>query len=87
MESKNNVKVRVWLGTLNNPSMSGHEFLETFFTLSKARFVTGQLERGVEGTLHIQYYVNFREPVRLSHLKKVCKLSHFEPVRVDNGAS
>lgn len=64
------LKSRNWLGTLNNPDVEGQEFLEKWFTEGKAKYVVGQLERGTEGTLHIQYFLNFKEPVRMSQLKK-----------------
>lgn len=85
MESKNKT-VRSWLGTLNNPTVDTKDFLENFYKSSGARYVTGQLEKGAEGTIHIQYFINFKQSVRLAALKKICKQSHFEAVRVDNGA-
>lgn len=47
----------------------------------------GQLERGAEGTPHIQFYLNFQKPIKIGGLKKHCRHSHFEPVKVDNGAA
>lgn len=44
------------------------------------------MEKGSEGTVHIQYFLNFTDKVRLAHLKKHCARSHFEIVRVNNGA-
>ncbi len=46
----------------------------------------GQLEKGKEGTVHLQFALSFPKPgKRLSALKKICRKSHFEPVVVDNG--
>jgi len=42
-----------WLGTLNNPKVSTDEYLESWVTKAKATWVTGQLEKGKEGTPHI----------------------------------
>jgi len=45
------------------------------------------LEKGAEGTVHIQFYVNFKHPgQRISYLKKFCKRAHFESVKFNNGA-
>ncbi len=80
-------KVRIYLGTLNNPKVDPEEFLSLWHTKANARYVCGQLEKAEEGTPHIQYYLNFKEPKRIVWLKKHCPLSHFEPVKRDNGAS
>lgn len=80
-----------WLCTLNNPFEHGvespQEWLERFFVQVKAVYLNGQLEKGAEGTLHLQYYFSCKNPVRLSSLKKCCPHSHFKVVRKDNGAS
>ena len=39
------------------------------------------------GTIHIQFYLNFKNETRLSALKKFCSHSHFSPVKKDNGAA
>lgn len=79
---------RMWLGTLNNPDTAlAKEYLELWHTKAGARYVNGQLEKGAEGTVHIQFFLNFKEPVRISKLKKHCQRAHFEPVKRDNGAS
>jgi len=50
--------------------------------------VNGQLEKGKEGTVHIQFFLNFAKPGKtLTALKKVDKHAHFEIVKRDNGAS
>lgn len=76
-----------WLGTLNNPTVDPQEFLQSWHNKANAVYVVGQLEKGAEGTVHIQYFVNFKKPgQRLSYLKKYCSQSHFEMVRTNNGA-
>lgn len=81
-------KSRNWLGTLNNPEgIDPETFLSDWYVKHKAVYVNGQVEVGEEGTRHIQYYLNFKEPCRLSALKKVCGRSHFRLVSRDNGAS
>lgn len=79
-------KSRNWLCTLNNPEVAAQDYLEAWFTKAKAKYVVGQLEKGEEGTPHIQYFLNFKEPVRLAQLKKHCTRSHFEEVKINNGA-
>lgn len=49
---------RNWIGTLNNPDETPQEFLEGFYNKLKAKYVCGQLEKGKEGTAHIQFFVN-----------------------------
>lgn len=76
-----------WLGTLNNPEVALADYLEAWITRGKAAYVVGQLEKGKEGTVHIQFFVNFKKPgQRLSYMKKFCSKAHFEEVRVNNGA-
>lgn len=79
-------KSRNWLCTLNNPEGAAQDYLEAWFVRGKAKYVVGQLEKGTEGTVHIQYFLNFKEPVRMSQLKKHCSRSHFEEVKINNGA-
>lgn len=49
-------------------------------------YVCGQLERGENGTPHIQYYVNTEKAERLSAMKKRCPHTHWEVVRVNKAA-
>ena len=44
------------------------------------------MEKGAEGTAHIQYFLNFDQAVAITALKKHCSRSHFEEVKVNNGA-
>lgn len=83
----NNGRSRGWLCTLNNPDVDPETFLSDWFVKHKAVYVNGQVELGQEGTRHIQYYLQFKDTVRLMHLKKICSRSHFTEVRRDNGAS
>lgn len=41
------------LGTYNNPKVDTREYLEAWSKLDDVVFVTGQLEKGEEGTIHI----------------------------------
>jgi len=87
VEKKNNSRIsdqcRNWLCTLNNP---GELTLEVVHALTKATYTVGQLERGENGTLHLQFYQNFKSKASLAHYKKTLPAAHVEPVLVDNGA-
>jgi hypothetical protein len=62
-----------WLCTYNNPDTSMvEEYLSKWFHIARATYVNGQLERGANGTVHIQYFLNFKQPVRMAALKKHC---------------
>lgn len=76
-----------WLCTRNNPEVSCQEYLEAFYNKAKAHYVCGQLEKGEEGTVYIQFFVNFKKPgQRCSYLSNVDKKAHYEKVKVNNGA-
>ena len=72
---------RTWLCTLNNPELT----LEQVHQRTEAAYTVGQLEQGANGTLHLQFVQNFKNPVRLTHFKKRLPQAHCEPVLVDNG--
>lgn len=48
------------MGTLNNPEIEARQFLANLYETGKCVYVCGQLEKGEDGTPHIQYYVNFK---------------------------
>ncbi len=76
----------MWIGTYNNiDSTMCDSYLEKWHK-SGCGYVTGQLEKGKEGTPHLQFFLQFAKPQRLSALKKHDKVSHFEPVKFNNGA-
>lgn len=81
------MKARMFIGTLNNPQDNAEDYLRQWHTQAKAVFVTGQLEKGKEGTVHVQFFLHFATQMRLSALKKHCKQAHFEAVKKDNGAA
>ncbi len=88
MEETKKTQCRTWLATHNNPEEPDTigEWLEKMYTHSKARYICGQLEKGAEGTVHIQYYINFKAPKRLTVMKKLDPVAHWEAVHRDNGA-
>jgi len=62
-------------------------YLKAWFD-SGAKYVNGQLEKGKEGTVHIQFFLNYEKPGKtIAALKKHDKHAHFEVVKRDNGAS
>ena len=80
-------KSRNWLGTLNNPDITDIELYLKRWYDTGAAYVNGQLEKGDEGTVHIQFFLNYKEPCRLASLKKHDTRAHFQEVKRDNGAS
>lgn len=76
----------MWLGTLNNPPPMPQDYIEAWVTKAGAVYATGQLEKGKEGTPHIQFFVQFKQQKRLGHLKTHCPAAHFERVKANNGA-
>jgi len=77
---------RMVIGTHNNPAVDPKDYLEAWSKVDGVVFVTGQLEKGAEGTPHIQYFVQTRKSQRISFFKKHCSVSHFEFVIKNNGA-
>ncbi len=70
---------RTFIGTLNNPSehypdITPDEYLQAWRTRAGAEYVTGQLEKGQEGTVHIQFFVQWKKPAlkAITALKKHC---------------
>lgn len=68
--------------TLNNPGpeYTAQEYLERIHVQLKARFTGGQLEKGEEGTPHIQFFMNFENSARSAIFKKYDKRIHFTKV-------
>lgn len=57
---KDTTKARKWICTLNNPDTTTCEdYLKAWKDTAKAVYVTGQLEKGTEGTVHLQYFIAF----------------------------
>ncbi len=70
-------QTRMCIGTLNNPTVDTQEYLEKWSKIPGVVFVTGQLEKGEEGTPHIQYFVQTDSQKRIGYFKKTCSKSHF----------
>lgn len=78
----------MWIGTLNNPEIVfAEEYLEAWKAKPDCAFVTGQYEKGENGTEHVQFFLHFTKQKRLTWLKGHDPRAHFEPVKKDNGAA
>lgn len=71
-------QARRWVFTLNNPDPAGCPDWDGWEHL---RFAVCQLERGQEGTLHLQGYCSFGRPVRLGFLRNILPRAHWEVAR------
>jgi len=72
---------RSWIGTLNNPTEDGDEILRNMYETGKLSFCAGQLEKGKEGTPHLQFVIHFTRTQRMSACKKLSDRAHFEPCK------
>lgn len=83
---KRNSRVRCWVGTWNNPSMTDEEFesyLQNLYDCEKLQYAIFQREQGEKtGIIHFQFFVNFRTPQYFKKLKEelLPKGSHFKPM-------
>lgn len=77
---------RNYLLTLNNPTDFAQDYLQKIHETLKAQYTVGQLEKGEQGTPHIQFFMNFKAPVRPTFLKKFDNKLHIEAVKRNNGA-
>ncbi len=64
--------------TLNNPEHADEHFKRVFEQVEKIRYVIFRRERGTNGTLHLQGYIEWKKPQRYSALKKLIGNCHCE---------
>lgn len=80
---KRDAPARAFVFTLNNPTeaASAPKGLDQVFADQDAsvRYAIYQGERGENGTPHLQGYVEFTRPVRLSHCRILLPTAHWEP--------
>lgn len=72
-------RLRNWVFTLNNPGAIALD--QWGLKLSKrggVRYLIFQLERGSNGTPHLQGYIEFDRPIRLQAVKKILPRAHLE---------
>jgi len=70
-------QTRMVIGTLNNPTVDTAEYIEAWSKLDGVVFATGQLEKGENGTPHVQFFVQTKDKKRIGFFKTHCKKSHF----------
>jgi len=65
------------------------DWLQALHKAANAVYTNGQLEKGEDGTVHLQFYVSLSKTdrKRITAMKKLCAHTHWEPVGKDNGAS
>lgn len=69
---------RAWMITINNPHITiKHDLFESY----GCDYAIWQLEKGENGTEHIQAYVYWKKPVRFAKVKEVFPRAHIEPRR------
>lgn len=71
---------RVWSITINNPTEEDKQTWSSATTHHFVKEAKGQLEKGENGTLHIQGYLR-TDPVRFSQVKKLFPRAHIEVAR------
>lgn len=76
---------KCWVITINNPSeeilADCNSWLKQFVDDGRAVFCVGQLERGREGTLHLQAYFIFKKRERFSTIQAWFPRAHLEQAR------
>lgn len=80
MERNTSGKARTWLVTWNNPVVTDWDQLVEL--AQPVKFMTGQLERGKEGTNHWQFVMHFSSPRAFTAIRKQFPLCHLEIARV-----
>jgi len=83
---KRNSRVRCWVGTWNNPSMSDEEFtahLKNLLDEDYLKYAIFQRERGEQnGTIHFQFFIDFKNSRHFKWVKdKLPYGCHFKPMR------
>lgn len=68
---------RAWCFTINNPSFPTSDLPRP----DAARYIVWQRERGEQGTVHLQGYVELTKPQRMAALKSTWSTAHLEPRR------
>lgn len=73
-------KACCWSVTINNPTDDDHQQWASLSSLPWVRETKGQLEKGEEGTIHLQGMVR-TQSVRFAALKKALPRAHIEAAR------
>lgn len=78
--SARKIKARAWCFTLNNYNGTDLEQLEQRLRAKGGSYVIGK-EVGDEGTPHLQGYVQFKNPVHFTSMKKIMERAHLEKAK------
>lgn len=74
--TKASKKHRGWILTINNPT---EEIIDTIDNLEESvKDLIGQHERGEQGTLHIQLFINWKSPRTFNSMKNLFPSAHIE---------
>ena len=68
---------RRWCFTLNNPRVDEL----TTWNRDKIKILCAQLEQGTNGTIHLQGYLEVKQPIRLKALKNLSSRAHWEKAK------
>lgn len=78
-------RARRWVFTLNNPETdveadheSGTGIVPDWSRWNQVHYAICQLERGENGTIHLQGYVRFGAPTRLGGVREILPRAHWE---------
>lgn len=80
-QSSNMVKSRNFIITINNPDVSLQEWYDTTVQLLKPTWLVAQLEKGSNGTPHIQAGFGLPSPRHFTAIKKIFPRAHIEPAK------
>lgn len=70
-------KFRSWCFTVNNFAPAEYEKLQDV----DCKYIIIGMEKGKEGTPHLQGYVQFKNQKRLSEVKNICERAHWEQAK------
>lgn len=76
-----NKTARSFTGTWNNPTLSLREFVDKFSEHRHVRYIVAQKEVGENGTPHIQWTMNMKQPVKYGSVRKHILGVHVEICR------
>jgi hypothetical protein len=74
-----NGRARNWCFTINNPPMTDAVLAETVTQHVHFRYMVFQLEKGENGTVHYQGYIEFKAPMRFNAVKTLLGAGVCEP--------
>ena len=79
-------RTRQYIVTINN-ILDWKRWINSTYETGDFKYVGGQLEKGENGTEHLQAFLWLHEAKTVTAMKKYSQTAHFEPVYVNNSAS